>query len=279
MAAAAMTGRCQRAGRSCHWLEWPCYLEPSQGKSWPQANARWPRHARAPPLAAGKLPRWPNRRPLFLSLLRPPQRSSHVAKPPPSTTGQVKHTTNFASPCCTCCTHPRPLLATASPATDAMTAAVGVARGQGARGHLRPSCGCSKMRPGPGMLTAIAHPSSWTTVPEIKIFRSPLLHPVVGRREQNRAATGCAWSSNTARHAPDLSCPAHHHYGRRRPPRRRERQEPFSPAQCRREVEEKGIWCTCLFDWQAGPTVQRVPHVGYVVTDLGRKPGVPNKYC
>jgi hypothetical protein len=99
MAAAAMTDRCQRACRSCRWLVWPRYLEPSQGKLWPQANARWPRHARVPPLAAGELPWWPNRRPLFRPLLRPPQCSTHVARslcPTPCTIGASRKCTLFS---------------------------------------------------------------------------------------------------------------------------------------------------------------------------------------
>jgi hypothetical protein len=50
MAVAALTGHRQSACRGFHWFVWPRYLEPSQGKLWPQADVRWPRHARAPPL-------------------------------------------------------------------------------------------------------------------------------------------------------------------------------------------------------------------------------------
>jgi hypothetical protein len=99
MAAAAMTGRRQRACRGCRWLAWPRYLEPSQGKLWPQANARWPRHARAPPLAAGELQWWPNRCPLFRPLLRPPQRTMHAARPlrpSPGTVGASRKCTLFS---------------------------------------------------------------------------------------------------------------------------------------------------------------------------------------
>jgi hypothetical protein len=72
MAAAVMNSRRQRACRGCHWLAWPCYLEPPQGKLWSQADAHWPRYARAPPLAVGELQWWPNRRPLF----RPPSQAA-----------------------------------------------------------------------------------------------------------------------------------------------------------------------------------------------------------
>jgi hypothetical protein len=139
----------------------------------PERATMGARRAPWPPAQHGRAP--------FLFLLPPP------AAPPPLPLLAVTTTPipDRSSPPC-------------HPATDAMSAAEGLARGQGAWGHLRPSCDCLKMRPEPGMLTATNHPSSWTTVTEIEFFRSPLLRPVVGRREQNRAATGCVWSSNTA---------------------------------------------------------------------------------
>jgi hypothetical protein len=95
-----------------------------------------------------------------------------------SVMGQTEHTTTSASPCCTHRTYPRPLLAIVSPDHRCHVRRRGGSAWPGGQGHLWPSRSCSKMHPGPWMLTATTPPSSSTTTLEIGLFRHPLLRPL-----------------------------------------------------------------------------------------------------